>query len=67
MPGTRVDVIEKISKWAKEETGAPAEPICWVNAAAGFVKGYDGTNEVFGGIQEHKKPSNVSGSCEDPG
>ena len=38
MPGTRVDVIEKISKWAKEETGAPAEPICWVNAAAGFGK-----------------------------
>ena len=32
MPGTRVNVIEKIKKWAKEETGAPAEPICWVNA-----------------------------------
>ena len=38
MPGTRVDVIEKIKKWAKGETGAPKEPICWVNAAAGFGK-----------------------------
>ena len=38
MPGTRVNVIEKIKKWAKEEMGAPAEPICWVNAAAGFGK-----------------------------
>ena len=35
MPGTRVDVIEKVKKWAKEEMGAP---ICWVNAAAGFGK-----------------------------
>ena len=38
MPGTRVNVIEKIKKWTKEETGAPKEPICWVNAAAGFGK-----------------------------
>ena len=33
-----MDVIEKIKKWAKEETGAPDVPICWVNAAAGFGK-----------------------------
>ena len=38
MPGTRMDVIEKIKKWAKGETGALDEPICWVNAAAGFGK-----------------------------
>ena len=38
MPGTRVSVLEKIKKWAKEEMGAPKEPICWVNAAAGFGK-----------------------------
>ena len=38
MPGTRVDVIEIIKKWAKEERGAPKKPICWVNAAAGFGK-----------------------------
>ena len=38
MPGTRVDVIKKIKKWAKEERGAPKEPICWDNAAAGFGK-----------------------------
>ena len=38
MPGTRVDVIKKIKKWAKEEMGAPIKPICWVNAAAGFGK-----------------------------
>ena len=38
MPGTRVDVIEIIKKWAKEEMGAPKKPICWVNAAAGFGK-----------------------------
>ena len=33
-----MDVIEKIKKWAKGETGALDEPICWVNAAAGFGK-----------------------------
>ena len=38
MPGTRVDVIEKIKKWAKGETKALKEPICWVNAAAGYGK-----------------------------
>ena len=38
MPGTQVGVIEKIKKWAKEEMEAPKEPICWVNAAAGFGK-----------------------------
>ena len=38
MPGPRVDVIKKIKKWAKEERGAPKEPICWDNAAAGFGK-----------------------------
>ena len=38
MPGTRVDVIEKIKMWAKGEMWALDEPICWVNAAAGFGK-----------------------------
>ena len=38
MPGTRVDVIEIIKKWEKEERGALKKPICWVNAAAGFGK-----------------------------
>ena len=38
MPGTRVDVIERIKKWAKGERGARKDPICWVNAAAGLGK-----------------------------
>ena len=38
MPGTRVDVIERIKKWAKGERGTPKDPICWVNAAAGLGK-----------------------------
>ena len=38
MPSTRVDVIERIKKWAKGEREAPKDPICWVNAAAGLGK-----------------------------
>ena len=35
MSGTRVDVTKNIKKWTK---GDPKDPICWVNAAAGFGK-----------------------------
>ena len=38
MPSTRVDIIEIIKKWVKEEMGAQKKPICWVNATAGFGK-----------------------------
>ena len=33
-----MDIIKKIKKWVKEEWGAPKDPICWVNAAAGLGK-----------------------------